>query len=322
MRHKRGFILVVVLVMTVVIASYVTHAQYAAMTDIRSAGSVRDRQQALAGARSGIEAALQVLENEKNPAFVDLNGMWAQPFAVSAGNGKMVRVSINHENGRINLNSLAARGANRSVRLDQILLLCDVAGFSYGIIPAIIDWIDTDDDVSSLESVRHDNKGAENDYYMELDQPYPCRNGTLDMISELAPVRGITVDMLTRSSGSQSLFADSVTTFGGDTVNINTAPLNVLRTLDVRIDESMAEDIDRERRLKPLRTLDNLMDIPGMSQDILDVMAKVVHVREDVSFFSITSEAACNERLVRIEAVFRRDNANATVTGPLYWVES
>jgi len=85
-------------------------------------------------------------------------------------------------------------------------------------------------------------------------------------------------------------------------VNINTAPKEVLATLDEGIDERMAERILEERRLKPFRFPGDLSRIPG-AETLSQKLVGKVSVKG--SLFRITSIARVKESARTVEAVIR-----------------
>ena len=78
--------------------------------------------------------------------------------------------------GRVNLNT-----ATR----EMLLALPEM---TEAIADAIIDWRDTDDELSPM--------GAENEYYMQLDEPYQCKNDRFESVEELLLVKGVTRELL------------------------------------------------------------------------------------------------------------------------------
>ena len=110
----------------------------------------------------------------------------------------------------------------------------------------ILDWIDADSDTNP--------DGAETDYYERLENPYVCKNTPLVCLKEMLLLKNITRDdylgnilqeeilnaddiefLLYRDSMQQLPFIETFTTFGQETVNINTvsgAILSILPGLD------------------------------------------------------------------------------------------
>ena len=104
---------------------------------------------------------------------------------------------------------------------------------------AIKDWIDADSEVTAT--------GAENAYYQGLGKSYSVRNGPMESIDELLMVRGVTRELFHGTSERPGL-ARFLTVQGEGSININTAPKEVLRALAPSITEDAANRMDDYRR--------------------------------------------------------------------------
>ncbi|MBI1883657.1 MAG: general secretion pathway protein GspK [Chlamydiae bacterium] len=121
------------------------------------------------------------------------------------------------------------RKININTAPKQVLLNLPEA--SEEIVDAIVDWRDQN---SSPEP-----KGAEKDYYEDLDIPYPAKNAPLEHLSELLLVKGMTQEILKKWGGL-------ITLYGDGKVNINTASTEVLQILG--LDEDLIEKIVEYRK--------------------------------------------------------------------------
>jgi general secretion pathway protein K len=125
---------------------------------------------------------------------------------------------ISDEHGRLNLNAAAPD------RVDRLLAAIGLDKQARDIInDSLQDWKDAND----LSRIN----GAESeDFYLKLPVPYRARNGALQDAAELLQIRGITREIY-RGEKDHPALADLVTVFGGNTVNMNTAPAPVLKAL-------------------------------------------------------------------------------------------
>ncbi len=106
---------------------------------------------------------------------------------------------------------------------------------AYGIVDALVDWIDEDE--------RESDNGAESSYYQALKNPYECRNGPVLYIEELLLVKGISPRLLFGEGGGKGL-ADFITVYGEDgKININTADSRLLKSLNPQIGDELAEKL-------------------------------------------------------------------------------
>lgn len=101
------------------------------------------------------------------------------------------------------------------------------------LVDALKDWIDADDDESEF--------GAESGYYSSAGLAYGCRNDRLKSVEELLLIRGFTPELVFGTTEKKAL-ADFVTV-SGDTgkININTAPKEILMSLDPLVTEDLAD---------------------------------------------------------------------------------
>jgi hypothetical protein len=67
-------------------------------------------------------------------------------------------------------------------------MLLKLPGMTDEIADSIIDWRDTDEQVSAT--------GAESEYYQSLQPPYQCKNGPFETVEELLLVKGMTPELL------------------------------------------------------------------------------------------------------------------------------
>ncbi|MEX2482177.1 MAG: type II secretion system minor pseudopilin GspK, partial [Gammaproteobacteria bacterium] len=97
---------------------------------------------------------------------------------------------------------------------------------------------------------------AEDDYYMNLDEPYRAANRPLADVTELRLVRGVTAEIYERLAPFVVVLP--VTT----AVNVNTAPLEVLMSLGPGIDRGTAEILAGARDVQPFQTVDAFTGFP------------------------------------------------------------
>lgn len=148
---------------------------------------------------------------------------WGDPLAyagdIAFGNGVSVQVQISDEGGRI--------GLNPPDRNQLLLLLTqmDVSQWEHdALIDSLIDWIDTDDDALA--------NGAEDDYYTRIGSPRLPPNEPLRSYEDFRYIKGwgeLLFDTQGRPNAHYALLAQttSLRQSGGNSVNLNTAPLAV-----------------------------------------------------------------------------------------------
>jgi general secretion pathway protein K len=190
-------------------------------------------------------------------AFNDAAGM--EKFSVLAGidledsrnlglKDARFEVLVVDEDSKININRPARGGAANNQRAaEQISGL--LAGTQYDemfenrgpdgqyndrqtVCGAIIDWADPDTNtqVCDTGSGMAEQSAAEDSYYESLKRPYERKNAAYDSIEELHRVRGITDEFWTTfiEPDPEDPSRRTVTVWGTDSVNVNTAPPQVL----------------------------------------------------------------------------------------------
>lgn len=120
---------------------------------------------------------------------------------------------LSDEERKININTI---DVNVLKSLFQVLgiepLKCE------SIAASIIDWRDTDSDLSNPPY------GAENDYYQNLENPYNCKNYAFETLEELLLVKDVTQEIFNQ-------IKDYLTVYGDGKININTASAVVLQAV-------------------------------------------------------------------------------------------
>jgi general secretion pathway protein K len=218
-------------------------------------------------AASGVEIAMAMLEVDNKAGQSDsLQDGWANidndAFRGLFPTGTL-DLAITDHSGRLQINGLVQKkaggqskqgkggGANNTEQeiraVLQRLLLSGMPTIedeieAKHIVDTLVDWIDEDD----MES----DYGAENSYYRSLKRPYNCKNGPVENIEELLLVAGITPELLFGADGQKGL-ADYLTVYGDDVkININTAPLPLIKSLNPLIDDELMEKFDKYRKEK------------------------------------------------------------------------
>jgi len=274
---RRGAALVIVMVLVLAMAVMAGAFAYAMKVEARLAVNSQSSPELEWLGRSGVEIARWVLtEQRKIPGegtYDGLNHFWAggpgpidsadNPYAgidlsnIPIGEGS-VGIEIVDLERKINLNT-----ASEPILELALQVLGVGAGDSSLITAAILDWRDSND-------LEHVKGGAERSYYEGLQPPYVPKDGPFDDASELLRVRGVSPAMYFgdryggmpeepqrpgRRRGPISLVAadttgagmvDIFTAISANRVNVNTAPLPVLRVL-MGGDENLARQIVERR---------------------------------------------------------------------------
>jgi general secretion pathway protein K len=319
-RHRRsGFVLIVVLGMVMLLAALLFVFHRTTRASLEMAESLRRSERAINYARAGLSLAIAAIADTNDltsdPRYADLRrGEEAFPI----GDGRF-EVTVTDESGRINVNTLLdENGQPNRRRIDQLLRLIDLlnrrkdaARIGYGVVAAIIDWIDPDDDVTVLSFVDSGGQGAESDYYQGLAPPYRCRNAPMDTVEELQWVKGVTPEAF-------AALRDLLTTTGSGRININAAPPLVIESLCEHMDATLTRMIVQRRQTKPFETVAELRDVPGMTDNIFQAVREAIEVKPRNARYRVTSRGRVEDRTCEIEALVQRNTGTGNVDILLY----
>jgi len=319
--HRQdGFILVVVLGAILVLSSLLFGFNLMARTRLNTADSFYRAEQAGGSARAGLEIAIAAIRDVNdlgaNPRFSSLL-TGDNRFAIDDAN---CSVTILDESGLLNVNNLkTAEGKLNRPAIDQFLRLIDLVNaesdkserIGYGIVPCLIDWIDSDDEVTQLPFIQRENTGAESGYYQAQPKPCACRNRALDTVDDLLWVKGVTPQAFSR-------LRPYLTCVGDGKININAAPRLVIQSLSEQMDAATAQMILNQRRLKPFENVAQLRSLPGMPDNVYRTVKDRICVRPRDRFYRVTSRASLADRKCTVQALLRRNIQAGTVDMILY----
>jgi general secretion pathway protein K len=156
-------------------AMMVTQSTWARHNELGS-----DHVQARALLQVGVDWTRAVLSDDRRSSSVDTLGEpWALRLPpIPVENGTLAG-RIDDQQGRFNLNNLVRDGKLNPAQLEHFQALLSILGLP----PALVDWIDADDQPYS-------QGGAEDEFYLGLPSPHLAANQPLMDVAELALVRG------------------------------------------------------------------------------------------------------------------------------------
>ncbi len=186
----------------------------------------------------GLEAyAAQVLmrDLETDRGLDTLSDAWAVPLPPQEVPGGRISARMIDRNGCFNLNNLSSdlSDEKRRVWRKRLRNLLVALELDPSLVGAISDWIDTDADIDP-------EGGAEDNVYLAQPVPYRAANRVFAHVSELRLVRGISGEVYAR------LAPEVCTLPPGTSINLNTASVAVLMSLDSRMTAVLAERIRQD----------------------------------------------------------------------------
>lgn len=320
---RPGFVLITVLLIVALLTAVLLEFNYSSRNNLRAADNFHTQQQGRYCARAGLNIALAVInQNPDINTNNTLRQMLLGPTAFDIDRGRCT-VTIVDENGKININTLKNNhGQLDRNKIDQFLRLIDLLNqqhrfhtpISYGIVPAIIDWTDPDELVTALPFLSHGNLGAESNYYKTALPPRPSKNQPLENIEELLLIRGITAEMLYGNSevaqdkNPLPAMSDYLTVYGDGKIDINSAPLLVIRSLSEHLDPTIARMIIEQRKHKPIASIAQLRNFPTVTSAIYSALSTLITTQPKARYFRITAEATVGPITQTITAVISKNS--------------
>ncbi len=276
--NSNGVALILTLWVTVLLTIIASSFARMARTEVQIVSNFRDETKAYYFARGGFQQAiLALMKQVKTTSRPDqeFTGEWwnidGTPNTVSF-NGGEAEIEVIDEGGKIDIN-IAMRDD-----LTRVFVAYGLEGSERdAIVDSILDWRD--------ENNFHRLNGAEDDYYMSLDEPYEAKDAPFDTVDELLWVKGITPDIfygkredlaeyLTEDEEGEDNLAvtglsEIFTVFSKSVkVNINAASLPVLISIP-GINKTRALQIIELRKEEGFRDVTDLMkSVAGLTSGI------------------------------------------------------
>jgi general secretion pathway protein K len=319
-QRRNGFVLVLVLGLVLLLSALLFGFNKTTLIGLDTAESFLEFEQALNCAQAGLAIAMAAIRDvndlTQDQRFAKLCA-GDETFPIGKG---ACTLTITGESGRLNINRLKDKEGNLDrTRIEQFLRLIDLANqrdtsskrIGYDIVPAIIDWIDQDDDITRLPFVSRDNQGAENRHYATRQPAYRCKNRPVDTVEELQCVKGITPEAF-------EALRDFLTTTGDGRININTAPKLVIQCLSEQMDPALAQMIIQRRRTKPFESVAELKDVPGMTDNIYLAIKNTIAANPTERHYRVLTRGKVGNRTCEVEAMLRRNTQGGNVDIVLY----
>ena len=188
---RRGTVLIIVL-WTIAVAAIITSSvQLFGYRQSTIGRHALERVQARWAARSGLEDMLAVMrDHTEHPQADDAKAMFRDMYylqrGVTSDTGGNILAEYNivhHVDGQLVSGPMDEHSKININRPDDRGLLMVFDDVTLDIIDSLGDWMDEDDNVSTL--------GVERDHYLSLDAPYQPRNGPMHNIGEMELVAGV-----------------------------------------------------------------------------------------------------------------------------------
>jgi len=326
---ERGFVLIAVLLIIAVLVTIILEFNYESRLKLHLSDNFRYASKALNYAEAGLSIAKAMLKQNENMLYDErYSPLFSGGVKIPVESGYCT-IFVNDESGKININSLkTSDGKIVRSRVDNMLKLIDLLNnqyqekspISYSLVPAIIDWVDYDDEVTFLPFVKRENEGAESKYYKDLIVPYSCKNAPFDTLNELLLVKGMTTEIFYGRAGDKTKNIKSVdgiqrflTIYGDGKININEASPMVILSLSDKMSFGLAQNIVGQRKIKRYGSVGQLQNVPGMTPQVYESIRELITVKPKGRYYNVTVTGVAGQFIRKVQIVLRKDSSAARI---------
>ncbi|HJX18567.1 MAG TPA: type II secretion system minor pseudopilin GspK [Acidiferrobacterales bacterium] len=243
--HQQGLALITAVLVVAIVATVATTLALGEQVWFRQAQNMNNRAQAESLRRGALNYAAILLA--RDDAKIDhLGEEWAKPAQLPVEDG-MIAFAVQDAQSRFNLNNLVQKSAPSKPDIELFKRLLTSQGIDPGLSEALLDWLDTDGTVSP--------GGAEDIEYLSLPQPYRSANQLLQSVDELRLVKGFTAKAVEKLRPFVTALPTTPTT-----VNVNTAPAEVLAALFTNLPATVLRPLLDSRINNPYTELKQFTD--------------------------------------------------------------
>lgn len=305
LHNNRGIALITVILIIAVLIAVAIELNRSSRAEIYDTTNISDGIKLTYIAKSGFYGAVALLSNSKND-YDTLRDDWAKAELLSEKSASLFTdgyfiTSIEDEAGKIPLNKLVSGNEYNPDIKEMLSRLLSLPEFGLDkkkaaeIVDSIKDWIDEDNSSTGY--------GAETSYYASLDQPYEAKNAPFDCIEELLMIKGISKEIFNGTKEKPGL-KEYVTADSDGIININTAPVMVLRALSDEISAELADSMDEYRRKEgnDLSGSQWYKQVSGMAN--VTIKPELITVKSN--YFKITSTGRMQNMTQSVSGVVKR----------------
>lgn len=299
LKREEGMALVITLVIAAILTAMVAEFAYGVYTSTASLGNWKESQRLSLIARSGVRLSVKTISDLYRLYSYTYPGRVDMPVeSITAGfEGRLV-ISVEDENSRFNINSMVFQnGTLNSDAYAAFRRLLKNLGLEENISDILADWMDRDNSPRA---------GATEEY---------AKNSHLDSSDELLTIRGINTDTYER-------LLPYITVYGylrrdSALININTATVPVIMSIDSRITADLAERVVRYREIEPFKKTSDLVKVAGFEGSLGQSLMSRIIVK--ASNYRIRASAENNKIKRVIDTVVEIKNSDNNLVK--YWKE-
>lgn len=315
--HQKGIALITALLIVTLATTAAVTITAELQREIRRNGNILHHDQAYIYAIAAEDFARYGLKLDFDTNKYDhLHELWHTVPVAEDIEGGTLEGKLYDLQGLFNLNNLANNQAVDNTRFQRLLSNIQLTPAEIEqITAALLDWID-----SGLDSVSP--YGAEDDFYQGLSEPqipHLAANRLLANLSELRLIKGFSNEILKKLRIIESIdsktgegLPEIFTTLPEYTpININTAPTEVLKSLDIKITDAIAESIITKRdgtaltngTASPFESVNEFKSyLSSLNINNVDVTSLTVSTQ----YFSLQAKTVVGHSSMRLNSLLRR----------------
>ncbi len=298
--RQQGVAIITALLIVTIAATVSMTISTRLQLDVRRTGNMIAQDQADFYLFAAEEWSQRILRQDKKDSTVDgSTEVWATELPPLPVPGGSIQGTLTDLHSCININALMegnAVDASTQTRLNQLFNNLGITG---NFTQAISDWIDTDLETSNPN-------GAEDGYYLNLEQPYRTANTPLQSLSEIRLIKGF------EDSEIYNTVKDHLCAFIANsndvTINVNTASIEVLKSLSSDMTEQLATDII-ERRDEEL--FDNIKEFTSFAK-LGTIIKDTTKLSTSSDYFLLRTQAIIGQANKVMYSIIYRDNDGKT----------
>lgn len=297
--RQQGVAIITALLIVAIAATVSITISTRLQLDVRRTGNMIAGDQAYLYTLAAESWSQRILRDDRQNNETDhLGEDWAIDLPPIPVDGGFILGKLTDMQSCFNLNNLLEANSDTSQSLVRLERLLTNLGIDKTYAQGIIDWVDDD-----LQTTIPD--GAEDVYYMNLDQPYRTANTRMLSVSELRLIKGF------EDTEVYNTLLPHVCAFGVSTpINVNTASVEVLRSLADDLADSEVEKIIEQRSETAFKDINEFTSFNNLKKKITSTEGLSVNTE----YFMLTTESTIGQvRVISYSLIHRTSDASTTV---------
>lgn len=317
--RQRGIALITSLLIVTLATTAAVTITSQLQREIRRSGNMLHHDQAYIYALAAEDFARYGLKLDHDAGKIDhLNELWHVIPVAEEIEGGTLEGKLDDLQGLFNINNLANKKPEDQQRFQRLLKNLELTTEeSQQITAALLDWMDADQ-TSELAY------GAEDDYYQGLSEPqrpYLAANRLLSHLSELRLIKGFSKEVLDKMRINPAYDQETGEPLSSiftvlpeyTALNINTAPAEVLKSLDIKITDEIAQQIISRRDGSVLEGGDvtPFESVDDFKKYLTSIAIKNINVEAlsvSTQYFSLTAKTTIGQMTMNLYSQLKRDD--------------